>query len=125
MNQPTYIFSTQTDWGVDSQNDTEISVQLKTEMESSRQRGDFDAKISGSSSKTSLLSSPDKQSKKTCQRSKLYLGNANDGTAHQRGCEIVGRYLGGALAPVLDELHGSPSSLLPEIGQEFTFGRGK
>ena len=33
--------------------------------------------------------------------------------------------LGGALAPVLDDLHGSPSSLLPEIGQEFAFGRGK
>ena len=29
---------------------------------------------------------------------------------------------GGALAPVLDELHGSPSSLLPEVGQNSLSG---
>ena len=46
-----FYFSTQADWGVDSQNSTEISVQLKTEMESSRQRGDFDARTSGSLAK--------------------------------------------------------------------------
>ena len=58
-----FYFSTENDWGVDSQNSTEISVQLKTEMESSRQRGDFDAKTSGSSSNTSLVSSQTSKAK--------------------------------------------------------------
>ena len=122
MNQPTFIFFSETDWGVDSQNSTEISVQLKTEMESSRQRGDFDAKTSGSSSKTSLVSSPDKQSKRRAsaasstwamQMMALHIGG---------DVELWAGDLGGALAPVLDELHGSPSSLLPEVGQNSLSG---
>ena len=72
MEPANFYFSTQTDWGMDSQNNTEISVRLKTEMEPSRQRGDFDAKASGSLAKLSSISSPEKASTTTYQRSKLY-----------------------------------------------------
>ena len=124
MNQPTFIFSTQTGWGMDSQNSTEISVQLKTEMESSRQRGDFDAKTSGSLAKTSSISSPKKPSKRRT--------SAANST---RGIRMMALYISGdgklwagnlnrTVASGLDELHGSPSSFLPKFGQEFTFWTG-
>ena len=124
MNQPTFIFSTENDWGVDSQNSTEISVQLKTEMESSRQRGDFDAKTSGSSSKTSLVSSPDKQSKRRASAASSTWAMRMMALHISGDVKLWAGNLSRAVAPGLDELHASPSSFLPKIGQEFTCWRG-